>query len=101
MQAHEHRPPPHVAPRTLHTAAGVTITAQSDGDFLQACVDQLMPASAGAVLKHEQGHFDITKLSADEGQKTLRFLVGGFPTEVTTCGKPGEERIAIEDRDPP
>jgi hypothetical protein len=75
------------------TSGGVTISADSDaacdGDFLQACVDELMPAEATALLSHEQGHFDITKLSADKAQADLRSMIDGFPTEVTTCGKPG------------
>jgi hypothetical protein len=73
------------------TMAGATITANApaecDKEFQQACVDTLIPAASAALLKHEQGHFDITNVRAERAQDALRELAAGFDTDVTVCAK--------------
>lgn len=74
-----------------HSMAGVTITAytkkECEEEFQQACVDELLELASSNLLQHEQGHFDITNVRAEQTQDALRALVEGFDCEVTVCAK--------------
>jgi hypothetical protein len=54
--------------------------------FLQWCVDRWQPMSQH-LLKHEQGHFDITRIEADTTEKALRTQIASFDKEIIECGE--------------
>lgn len=71
------------------TMAGTTITATASAEcetgFLTACTGELLDAAAARLLEHEQGHFDITNLRAEQTRDALRTLADGFDREVSLC----------------
>ena len=67
--------------------AEVTSKEECSKSFLDACATRLSDAASNALLKHEQGHFDITDAIATKTQDALRTLAATFATEVTACGE--------------
>jgi hypothetical protein len=66
--------------------AEVTNLADCSTTFLQECIDRLYQAESDRLLRHEQGHFDITNVMAEKTQEALRALAGGFKTDFQGCG---------------
>jgi uncharacterized protein DUF4157 len=64
--------------------------------FLDTCATTLMEASSKELLKHEQGHFDITNAIATKTQAAMRTLAEGFDKEVTACGEAAAIKKAKE-----
>jgi hypothetical protein len=67
--------------------AEVTSREECSKSFLQECATRLSDAASAALLKHEQGHFDITNVMADKTQEALRTLAESFDQEATGCGE--------------
>ena len=65
----------------------VTKQSECSVELLDECIKTLMQAGSDALLRHEQGHFDITHENAENTQEALRDLAGGFAAEFTACGE--------------
>jgi len=61
-----------------------TTKAECGTKLLEGCSEATKAASTN-LLAHEQAHFDITKVKAQQAQEALRSMVGGFEKEVEDC----------------
>lgn len=70
-----------------HTGQKLTATKKSECDtsMKDQCKNSLMPNLSADLLSHEQGHFDITKVIADEIQQNLRDKADELETEAEGC----------------
>ena len=84
---------------TLDDSSGVTFaSASTKADcrktFLDNCKVHEAPESA-RLLKHEQGHFDISKVMADKARPSLKAKAATFTATETRCGKVEATNAAI------
>ncbi len=74
---------------TADNNAGQTFTVNKKGDcdtkLLAECKKTLVPGMSTALLKHEQGHFDITHAITGQIQKELRDKADSLATEAEGC----------------
>lgn len=61
--------------------------AECDTKLLEACKKTLVPGMSRALLKHEQGHFDITNEVAKQIQKDLGSKADSLATEAEACSE--------------
>ena len=74
--------------------ASAKTKADCKKDFVEKCKVHEAAESA-RILKHEQGHFDISKVMADKARASLKAKAATFTATETRCGKVAALNAAI------